>query len=251
MDSRLPTILLLLLLAFGNTATAALQSAEECLRQSDELAQNRSKNTDAGQHRLQQLKALDEICPELPQLKHNLGVLHARHQDWDQAIAYLQESLAMDTRASHTAGMLEQIHRYHAVQAYREALQSNNPPPSPPALEFQTSDLANFSVETQIPEQDSTDQLHTLLQRWWDFSSGVNDTCEHCFAEDAALQMQVITADMIDAESLPHAAIMTSDNNRVVILQTAKKQVFSLHIKPYTSASGVLRWQIDQLQVLP
>ena len=254
MDLRLPPILFTLVFASANANEATRLSADACLRQSDDLVREVGENPDSSNAMLLQLTELDEACPELPQLKHNLGVLHAHNQDWNKSIAYFEESLAMDTRASHTADMLEKIHRFHAVQAYREALQSNNPPPSPPVLELQKSDLTNFNIDAKVPTIDpaaSEEQINELIQQWWDFSSGKIESCDRCFATGASLQKPDETGNKIAGESLPNATVIKSGNNRVVILQTAKNHVFALRLKPDTEEFGTNGWQIDQLQVLP
>ncbi|MCB1755910.1 MAG: tetratricopeptide repeat protein, partial [Gammaproteobacteria bacterium] len=85
------------------------------------------------------LEKLPTSCPEIPHIQHNLAVLHANEQDWATAIEYFQKSLILDERARQSHEALARIHRFQAVLAYREALQSNSPEPAAPSFDLQSS----------------------------------------------------------------------------------------------------------------
>jgi tetratricopeptide (TPR) repeat protein len=131
------------------------------------------------------LQALDIHCPHLPQISHNLGVLAAREQNWPEAIAYLEKSLALDRRAAMTHQHLQQIFKYRAARAYARALNKSDPQADTleqPVLELQGSDVEN--ADAQAGQLD-TSQFHTIstveyeLYAWWQAIQLQRGVAEH------------------------------------------------------------------------
>lgn len=91
----------------------------------------------------ERLKILEQSCSKVPHLYHNLGALALLKQEWDEAIAFFEKSLALDPRANRTQQTLASIYRYRAALAYRKALNLQSPEPALPRVELQTSALRN------------------------------------------------------------------------------------------------------------
>ncbi len=123
---------------------------------------NGEKNT---QQLFEQLK-LD--CEHLPQVHHNLGVLAAEAQLWDQSIAHFERAIASDARTNMTTSQLRAIHQYKAAMAYKNALGATTVKTTQPQFRLQDSAITNQSYK-----QPQKSALHTVptvdyeLYAWW------------------------------------------------------------------------------------
>lgn len=79
---------------------------------------------------LDELEALTREFPELPEPHNNLAVLYARQGRLQEALAALQR--AVQARPDYAVALenLGDLHLGLALQAYQQARQSPNPPPS-------------------------------------------------------------------------------------------------------------------------
>lgn len=140
-----------------------------CLEQLDAtvaLASNEPENTTFLAARFNRL---EQQCPQLPQIAHNLGVIHARAGQWPQAIDHFQRSVDKDPRAAMTLRHLQQIFEHRAAQAYALAL--NTPVESPPPrFYFQRSDHQNVSAIGAARQTTALHSISTLeyeMFAWW------------------------------------------------------------------------------------
>ncbi len=226
------------------------QSASICMERIDTFVAEQSVSNETIDKQILDFQAIADTCPDMPQIFHNLAVLVAKQQRWEDAIALLQKSLALDERAQHTALMLQTIHRFRAVQAYREALQSNNPAPQAPVLELQDSSINNFRIledNNSAEPVESRDQLLSLLERWWNFSYGQTDNCDECFSQPDMTRLELTGATHPELErEMPEPYIIESGEQRVAVFKVNDNLVLALHIRPFSTG-----WIIDNQQVVP
>ncbi|HBR96248.1 MAG TPA: hypothetical protein DD979_02575 [Gammaproteobacteria bacterium] len=193
------------------------------------------------------LRALREQCPTVAQIPHNLGVLKAREQDWPAAIEWLETAIALDDAANETYESLNKIHRYLAVAAYREALQSNSPAPRPPSLSLQDANVGMPGRETRSPTQ-LRDAVTPLLERWWRFIHGVDTDCSACFASaDSAPEPPVLSVASIDQATLPDEWLLLPEaaGHLTAVIRDDLGKVFALQLR-----EGHEGWLIMQHEVL-
>ena len=142
-------------------------SASECLVQLDAavslaLEPNLAAATE-------QLEALSEVCQDVPQIQHNLGVLAAMDNRLPEAISYLEASVAADPRAALSVSHLQDIFRYRASIAYANELNTTATASKPDYMFQDSSDLNSDSLRLQRERT----ELHTVgtieyeLYAWW------------------------------------------------------------------------------------
>lgn len=198
------------------------------------------------------LQALDTHCPHLPQISHNLGVLAAREENWPEAIAYLEKSLALDKRAAMTHRHLQQIFKYRAATAYARALKGDDSDADSfelPVFELQSSDVEN--ANTQESSLDSS-QFHTIstveyeLYAWWQAIQSKRDVAEHYVDDypEAAIslsQREFAGKQWTDVQR----EIAFTANDVVVVLSDTEKQRTLILMRLVGT-----RWKIYQETVL-
>ena len=104
------------------------------------------------------LTLLTQSCASVPHLFHNLGAIAMLNRNWDEAIDYLEQSLALDQRAAMTQKTLSDIYQYKAAVAYKNALNLNGPDPRMPSTRMQSSDLGN-SLSAHSPSDPPSGNL--------------------------------------------------------------------------------------------
>lgn len=136
-----------------------------CLIQLDEaVALHNAGNTPAAATQLEQLQ---QNCPNLPQVHHNLGVIAGLRQEWQEAIEHFQRAVSDDARTNNTQLHLQAIHQYKAAAAYQKAL-GITAALKQPQLSMQNSSIANAVVET--PPKTALHTVTTVdyeLFSWW------------------------------------------------------------------------------------
>lgn len=146
--ARLVPVAILILALSPPSALAAESETSNIrlLRCLDEIdLVTRRHNTEATEGTEKHLKELLHSCSHVPQLHHNLGVLAANRQEWNDAITHFEHSLALDERAAMTQGSLASIYQYKASRAYKKALNLREKL-KPPVLSMQTSALTNLCI---------------------------------------------------------------------------------------------------------
>lgn len=166
-------------IAQTNTLSAeALASAQEqalkypegnCQMQLDATVALASNEPDNIAFLTRRFEQLEQRCGHLPQIAHNLGVVHARAEQWPQAVDHFQRSLDKEPRAAMTLQHLQQIFEHRAAKAYALAL--NTPVQRPtPRFSFQRSDHRNSSVQPAEHEPTALHSISTLeyeMFAWW------------------------------------------------------------------------------------
>ncbi len=250
-----------ILLAFGIAATAHSAGTDQpsiqvCLDRIDTFIATEPQHNESDTA-IETLTKIADSCPGIPHLQHNLGVLKARNQQWEEAIEHFEASLALDPRAEQTYRSLGRIYRYRAVRAYRSALQSNSPEPAVPEFTLQDSSIRNFDDSLKLrndkDRQTIKRQIHPLLLRWWRFRAPGNESCRNCYAENR-LPEKVESADPDSGEkvslntqsSLPDYFLHASVKGVHVIIRDQAGQVYDLNV-----AETHQGWRIMNEQVLP
>lgn len=138
-----------------------------------------TSTTSSTKHLFEQLK---QDCDHLPQVHHNLGVLAAEAQQWDQSIEHFQRAIANDTRTNMTLTQLQAIHQYKAAMAYKNALGATTNKTSKP--QFSLQDSADTNQAYNLPPKTALHTVPTIdyeLYSWWEAASQTpaTDWLEH------------------------------------------------------------------------
>jgi len=129
----------------------------------------KASNKDLTEGQVEELFAqLKQDCDHLPQVHHNLGVMAAEAQQWDQAIEHFQRATANDTRTNMTQTQLLAIHQYKAALAYKNALGAASLRTAKPEFRLQDSDDKNQAYS--LPPKSELHSVSTVdyeLYSWW------------------------------------------------------------------------------------
>ncbi|ASJ75324.1 hypothetical protein [Granulosicoccus antarcticus] len=138
------------------------------------------------------LAELETLCPDMPQLAHNRGVLAARTNRWPEAIAHFERSLQMDNRAADTYRHLQEIYEHEAAVAYAKALDSPVNVPEP-ILNWQDSGDLNADANKAGALVDSLQSVSTVeyeLFAWWNALRDEDGLKEHYVDDFPAAAIQ-------------------------------------------------------------
>ena len=125
--------------------------------------------------------SLESACPDFAQIAHNQGVLEARQDHWQQAIAHFERALQKDERAADTHRHLQQIFEHRAAGAYAKALGTSIDVPAP-TLQLQDSGKHNSDRLQQYPEHPQLRNVATIeyeLYAWWQSQQNLQGIREH------------------------------------------------------------------------
>ena len=114
------------LLLFGLIVAPSV-GADDCGRRLDAALAERDEAA---------LSALATDCFDHRDVLHNLGVQAANASKHDEAMAFFEQALTLDPMAEASYDHLQTLHRYRAVTAYREALESSLGPPVAPVFDY-------------------------------------------------------------------------------------------------------------------
>lgn len=152
----------------GANIRAGIVSDATCMSRLDTAAEQLSRaQTQAAEAELLELLT---VCPDTPQVQHNLAVVEARRGEWDEAMSLLLESIALDARASASIESLRDIHRWRASEAYARALTGKVAPQTPPELAVQSSVDVNSDTRRSERRDESLFDTATVeyeLWEWW------------------------------------------------------------------------------------
>ncbi len=195
--------------ASDGTQEAPLASADtsvltdaECTVQLDAAAEQlRRGDTQAAETALRQLLG---TCPDTPQVQHNLAVVDAGRAEWEAAVNWLLESIALDGRASASIESLRDIHRWRAAEAYARALNGKQTAQQPPVLQVQSSVDVNSDTHRRLRRDESLFDDATVqyeLWEWW--RSAANPSSEQHRAHYSAKYSGASVLSSLTVDELP------------------------------------------------
>ncbi len=170
-----------LLLSTTAQSTDRLLSQEQCLAQLDAAVAEATHKMSDTRRVERRFKQLEQSCPHLPQLAHNLGVLAGRNGQWPEAVRHFERSLQADSRASMTHSHLKQIFEHRAAVAYARALQTSLVAIEP-VLQLQSSKDQNADAKQGNQQRSDLHTISTIeyeLFAWWQSLQGSVGLHEH------------------------------------------------------------------------
>ncbi len=232
-----------------------------CLLALDTLIANNKIDSPEKLNRLSdELENLNNSCPPIPQIRHNLGVINAHNENWETAAGLFKSAIELEPRTQLSYTYLGQIYKYRATLAYRDALQSSGTAPKPPHFKMQTAKDKNFDARIPIPFEGKRDydrlkpSLLPLLQSWWKHRLDSNIHCDDCFTEEYKMNRSHIysTAEITTlpeqnkSAKLPDFLLQGAGQSLLVTLKDTNAYIHSLRIEKTISG-----WRISDEQQLP